>query len=310
MSKQLSKGKLVTLVAGVVVVAAAAVGGAFAAGVFEDEPLVRTAPEDILVSPEWVEENRDEVTILEIGRDFEDYDSGHVPGAAFIEGSVIAGEVDGVSAMLPDPDTVAADLAEMGVSSDKPVVVYDAGSGTWASRLFWALEYLGHEQVHLLDGGLTAWDESGREFSEEIDVPERGEFAADVRPNLIADQEHIEENLNNDDVLMLDARSPQEYVGDDVRADRGGHIPGAVNIDFVNNRSDSGGFRPVEELVSVYEEALEGHEGAAITYCQAGFRAAHSYVALRVLGEEDARMYDGSWSEWGNDESAPIEGDA
>ncbi|MFW5995248.1 MAG: sulfurtransferase, partial [Spirochaetia bacterium] len=167
----------------------------------------------------------------------------------------------------------------------------------------------GHEQVHLLDGGLAAWEESGRDDSEEIAVPERGEFTAEVRPELLADQEYIEDNLDNEDVLLLDARSPEEYSGEDVRAERGGHIPGAVNIDWVNNRSDSGGFRPVEELTRVYEEAIEGHDGPAITLCQAGFRAAHSYVALRILGYEDARMYDGSWAEWGNDQDAQIESD-
>lgn len=292
--------------------AVAIIGGVilYGFGIFSPS-IERTEPENILVSPEWVREHADEIVILDVGRDFDDFAEGHVPGAAFVEGSVIAAEVDGVSAMLPDPDTVAADLAEAGVSGDTPVVVYDAGAGTWSSRLFWALEYLGHEQVHLLDGGITAWEQSGQEISSHIQVPERGDFTADVRPQLLADFDYVEDNLDSEDVLVLDARSPEEYAGEDVRADRGGRIPGSVNLDWTNNSpGDDSRFRPLDELAAVYEEAMQGHDGETVTLCQGGFRAAHSYVALRVLGHEDARMYDGSWTEWGNRDDAPVDSDA
>ncbi|MFP4644452.1 MAG: sulfurtransferase [Spirochaetales bacterium] len=295
------------IIAAVVVAGGAALYGS---GVLSSS-MERTAPEDILVSPEWVQERSDEVVILDVGREFDDFSAGHVPGAAFVDQSVIAEEVDGVSAMLPDPDTVAADLAEVGVSEDTPVVVYDGGAGTWSSRLFWALEYIGHEQVHLLDGGMTAWEQSGSRISTEVDVPERGDFDANVRPQLLADFEYVEDNLDSEEVLLLDARSPEEYRGEDVRAERGGHIPGSVNLNWTNNTpEDDVRFRPLEELSAVYEEAMQGHEGETVTLCQGGFRSAHSYVALRVLGHEDARMYDGSWGEWGNREDTPVDSDA
>ena len=275
-----------------------------------EQPLVRTAPDQILVTPEWVAEQGDAVVILDVGRSFEEFAAGHVPGAAFVQREVIATERNGVGSMLPEPDLVAADLAELGVSQETPVVVYDAGRGTWSSRLFWALEYLGHEQVHLLDGGLTAWQETGISLSQEILVPQQGDFVAQVREQLLADQEYVESNLGNGEVLILDARSPAEYSGEDVRAARGGHVPGAINLDWVNNsNSDDPRFRPIEQLSQVYAQALQGHDGEVVTLCQAGFRAAHSYVALRILGYEEARMYDGSWSEWGNDPDAPIETD-
>ena len=275
-----------------------------------EQPLVRTAPDQILVTPEWVAEQGDAVVILDVGRSFEEFAAGHVPGAAFVQREVIATERNGVGSMLPEPDLVAADLAELGVSQGTPVVVYDAGRGTWSSRLFWALEYLGHEQVHLLDGGLTAWQETGISLSQEILVPQQGDFVAQVREQLLADQEYVESNLGNGEVLILDARSPAEYSGEDVRAARGGHVPGAINLDWVNNsNSDDPRFRPIEQLSQVYAQALQGHDGEVVTLCQAGFRAAHSYVALRILGYEEARMYDGSWSEWGNDPDAPIETD-
>lgn len=302
----LLNGKRIAVPAAIVLgLAVIGLGVAFATGVFEEE-IVRTAPEEILVSPEWVQENADEVTILDVGRDSDAFAEGHIPGAAFVDRVVVWDTVDGIDGMLPDPDIVAADLAEAGVSNDRPVVVYDGGNGLWASRFFWAIEYLGHEQVHLLDGGIGAWSDSGLELSETIEVPERGDFVAEVRPRLIADKEFVLEQHENESFAILDTRSQAEFTGEDVRSARGGHIPGSLNIDWTNNLSDADHFRPFEELAELYGDALEGRDGPAVTLCQTGVRGAHTYVVLRVLGEEDVRVYDGSWAEWGNDETAPI----
>ncbi len=300
------KRQHIVIASAVVVVAAIAVGVFSALGAGGSPDYVRTAGEDILVSPEWVQERTGDVVIFDIGRSFDEYSDGHVPGAAWVDRSIIAANVEGVSSMLPDPEIVAADLEELGLRSDTPVVVYDAGSSTWASRLFWALEYIGHERVHLLDGGLATWQSSGAELATEVELPRRGDFTLDVRADLLADYDYMIEHLDSDDVLVLDARSPEEYAGTDVRASRGGHIPGSVNIDWVNNRGEDGRFLSIEQLSEVYSDAIEGRNGPAITLCQGGFRAAHSYVALRVLGYEDARMYDGSWAEWGNRDDSPI----
>ncbi len=305
------KKQLIVIAGAVVVVAAIVVGVVFAVGRGGSPAYVRTAPEDILVSPAWVQERTGEVTVFDIGRSFDAFSEGHVPGATWVDRSIIAATVDGVSSVLPDPAVVAADLEELGLRSDTPVVVYDAGAGTWSSRLFWALEYIGHEQVHLLDGGFANWQGSGAEVSTEIGLPERGEFTASVRHSLLASFEEVVGFIDSDSALILDARSPDEFAGTDVRAARGGHIPGSVNIDWVNNSGEDGLFLTIEQLAAVYRDALDGRNGPAITLCQGGFRAAHSYVALRVLGHEDARMYDGSWSEWGNREDSPItQGDA
>ena len=303
------RNRIVIAVAVVLVVGVAGIGVGYAAGAFEPE-IVRTAPEDILVSPAWVRDNAGNITILDVGRDGDAFAEGHIPGAAYVDRVVVWDRANGIDGMLPDPEVVAADLAESGVSNDRPVVVYDGGNGLWASRFFWALEYLGHEHVHLLDGGIAAWNESGFSLTDEINVPDRGDFVADVRPQLIADKEFILEQHGNENFAVLDARSEAEYSGQDVRAARGGHIPGSVNIDWVNNLSESNRFRPFEELAGLYGDVLEGHDGPAVTLCQTGVRGAHTYVVLRVLGEEDVRVYDGSWAEWGNDENAPVSGGA
>lgn len=280
---------------------------AFATGVAGKPRIVRTAPEDILVGPHWVAERSDGITIIDYRGGFDSYAEGHIPGAAHVAREVAWDTVDGIDGMLPDPELVAADLEEAGVSSGRPVVVYDGGNGLWASRLFWALEYLGHERVHVLDGGVAAWEAAGYELSTEIAAPARGSFEPNLRPQLIADKDHILERLGNEQLTILDTRSPQEFSGTDVRSARGGHIPSSVNLDWVNNLGEDGTIRPIAELARVYEEIIEGARGGeTVTLCQTGVRGAHTYLVLRVLGEEQVRVYDGSWAEWGNDPGAPV----
>lgn len=267
-----------------------------------------TPPDEILVSPEWVSERSDEVVIIDYARDREAFNEGHIAGAAYVPREVAWDEVNGVNGMLPAPETVAADLSEAGVSHDTPVVVYDSGNGLWASRLFWALEYLGHTDVHLLDGGVVAWQQAGYELTGDVTVPERTDFQPQLREGLLVKQDYLLENLDNEEFAIIDTRSPEEYTGEEQRSARNGHIPGAVNINWVANLPEGEGssFRPVEQLASTYEDILENKDGTAVTLCQTGVRGAHTYVALRVLGYEDARLYDGSWEEWGNDSDSPI----
>ncbi len=270
------------------------------------EPMARTAPDNILVSPDWVAERAGDVVVIDYARSMDDFRQGHIPGAAWVARAVTVTNVDGVDGVLPSVETVAMDLEEAGVRHDTPVVVYDSGNSLWASRLFWALEYLGHEQVHLLDGGLAAWESAGYELSTEIAAPARGDFDPRVREQLIADEAFVLENHGNQDFTVLDARSPDEFSGADVRAARGGHIPNSANIDWVRNLGDDGSFLTVAELSELYQQTLDGRDGPRVTLCQTGIRGAHTYVALRVLGEEDVRLYDGSWAEWGNNPDAPI----
>lgn len=148
----------------------------------------------------------------------------------------------------------------------------------------------------------------GREVQIEPPVVPRENFIARVQPEFLATKEWVLEKLGNPSVQVIDTRSPKEYTGKDVRARRGGHIPGAININWVHNLTDgdSKTFLPEGKLAEMYESLEVSKDKVAVTHCQTGVRAAHTYFVLRLLGYPKVRVYDGSWAEWGNDQEAPI----
>jgi thiosulfate/3-mercaptopyruvate sulfurtransferase len=235
------------------------------------------------------------------------YAAGHIPGAIHVD-------LWGVSLIDTDPAPLDAFmwmiehvLAIHGVEAATPVVVYDDQSGVRAARAFWFLEYFGHSSVRLLDGGFNLWTAAGLPITREAPPAPKSEWTGTREEQTLATWKDVKGAISRGDKVILDTRSDAEYEGTLVRAKRGGAVPGAVHIEWTRNLSPSGDFKPAGELKKMYEDAGVTPEREVITYCQGGYRAAHSYLALRLLGYPRVRMYIGSWKEWGDRSDLPIE---
>jgi thiosulfate/3-mercaptopyruvate sulfurtransferase len=237
----------------------------------------------------------------------EAYAAGHIPGAIHLD-------LWGVSLIDTDPAPLDAFmwmiehvLAVHGVEANTPVVVLDEQSGMRAARAFWFLEYLGHRSTRLLDGGFGAWLRAGLPTTRDAAPPPKSDWTGTREASTLATWRDVTDALGRNDVVILDTRTDGEYCGTTVRARRGGAIPGAKHIEWTRNLTPEGDFKPAAELRAMYEEAGITPDREVVTYCQGGYRAAHSYLALRLLGYPRVRAYVGSWKEWGDREDLPIE---
>ena len=237
----------------------------------------------------------------------EAYVAGHIPAALHLD-------LWGVSLIDTDPAPLKAFmwmvehlLANHGVTAGTPVVVYDEQSGVRAARAFWFLEYFGHPRVQVLDGGFSAWIRAGLQVTREAAPPPKSTWTGSAQPDTIATWRDVKDRLGRPDVVILDTRTDGEYDGTTVRAKRGGRIPGAVHVEWTRNLSPEGTFKPADELRAMYEAAGVTPDKEVVTYCQGGYRAAHGYLALRLLGYPRVRNYTGSWKEWGDREETPVE---
>ena len=235
------------------------------------------------------------------------YAAGHIPGAVHVD-------LFGISLIDTDPAPLKAFmwmiehvLASRGVDGASTVVVYDEQSGIRAARAFWFLEYFGHPSVRMLDGGFGAWKPGGFPVTRDAAPAAASEWTGTREQKTLATWHDVRSALGQPNTVILDTRTDGEYCGTTVRAARGGAIPGAVHIEWTRNLTPEGKFKPEAELRRMYEEAGVTPDRQVITYCHGGYRAAHSYVALRLLGYPTVRNYVGSWKEWGDRTELPIE---
>lgn len=240
-------------------------------------------------------------------RQAEAFAVGHIPGAAHLD-------LFGLSLTDTDPAPLAAFLwmighllSSRGVAPERTAVVYDEKSGMRAARAFWFLEYFGHPDVRQLDGGFGAWEREGRSVTREAAAPRASGWMAGREEDRLSTWRHLRDRLGAPDLAVLDTRTDGEYRGTTVRAGRGGAVPGAVHVEWTRNLGEDGAFKPADELRALYAEAGVTPDKEVISYCQGGYRAAHSYLALRLLGYPRVRNYLGSWKEWGDREDLPME---
>lgn len=235
------------------------------------------------------------------------YTAGHVPGALHLD-------LWGLSLINTDQAPLDAFmwmiehvLAIHGVDAAVPIVVYDEHSGVRAARGFWFLEYFGHPSVRMLDGGFNAWVAEGLPLSRDAAPSRPTEWQGSPQRQVLATWQDVKGAIGRPDAVILDTRTDEEYLGTKVRASRGGAVPGAVHIEWTRNLTPEGDFKPAAELEQMYDSAGVSKDREVLAYCHGGYRAAQSYVALRLLGYPRVRMYLGSWKEWGDREELPVD---
>jgi thiosulfate/3-mercaptopyruvate sulfurtransferase len=240
-------------------------------------------------------------------RPAEQFAGGHIPGAVHLDLfglSLIDTREQPLRAFMHMIQHV---LEMRGGSETKEVVFYDEWSGMRAARGLWFMEFFGHPQARMLDGGTKAWQEAGFSLTTDTVVPKAAGLKAAERREVLATVDDVLHSLHQEDKVILDTRSRGEYLGTHVRAARGGAIPGAIHIEWTDNLDSSGKFKPNAELEAMYARAGITPDKEVISYCQGGYRAAHSYIALRLIGFPKVRNYIGSWKEWGDRPDLPIE---
>lgn len=235
---------------------------------------------------------------------------GHLPGAIGLPYASYVTPRPPAMGCLPALDTLAHVLGAVGYAPDRLVLACDEGGSGKAARLLWTLAALGHTRMALLDGGLAALQNETTTLLTQTPTPVQPsapQFA--WAEGIVADRDWVLAHLCDPDVLLLDTRSAGEYAGFDVRAARGGHIPGAVHLDW-STAFDPGRLprtKPLEHLRAQLLAAGVVPEREIVVYCQTHHRSAHSWVVLKTLGYPRVRGYAGAWSEWGNTPGMPIE---
>jgi thiosulfate/3-mercaptopyruvate sulfurtransferase len=241
-----------------------------------------------------------EIRIIDV-RQYSQYLESHIPNAVHLDIENLRTKSNEITQVISQ-DRLNEVLTELGITKETTVVLYDDSGGLNAAWAFWVLEYYGHENVRILNGHFNKWMIEGLPTTQEIPIFPSSNYASpDIQSELIVTKEWIVDNLNNSEIILVDARSSAEY--------REGHIPGAVNNEWTN--SLTGVYVKVwkneQQLTRLFESKGITKDKLVVVYCRTGVRAAHSYFTLRLLGYSQLTIYDGSWQEWGSDPTLPFD---
>jgi thiosulfate/3-mercaptopyruvate sulfurtransferase len=266
----------------------------------------------VLVDTQWVKANlgKSGMRLIDVSGSKSTYDEGHLPGAVYISTiDDLSNPNDPLSAEILTADALTTLLSGLGITNNDTLVLYDDTNNMDASRAYWALKYYRHPEVRIYDGGRTKWLGDGETLTaDSVETVPSQYVAGAPDPALRTTWEYVVASIGKDSTLLCDVRSTGEFTGQSARSQRGGHVPGAIHVEWTQAVNPDGTFRSREELSKLYRDAGFLPEKEIITYCQVGLRAAHTWFVLHELLEyPNVRIYDGSWEEYGSKADSPIE---
>jgi thiosulfate/3-mercaptopyruvate sulfurtransferase len=238
-----------------------------------------------------------------------DYDHSHIPGAVFVDWvHEITDPGDPRHAQIAQPDRFSAAMSRAGIAPNTLVIAYDDAESMFAARLWWSLNYYGHSAVAVLDGGWKKWIAEERPTTATVDAPPPAPFVAHPNSDFYRNADQVA-GIQNSGTLLIDARTPAEFDGKASRASRKGHIPGAINQPRLSLTTADGQLLSPAELRAKFAQAgIDEATEEVVFYCNGGISASFGLLALRAAGFNiPGAVYDGSWKDWGNDASRPIE---
>jgi thiosulfate/3-mercaptopyruvate sulfurtransferase len=269
----------------------------------------------VLVDADWVESHLDDdgIVLLEVDEDTSAYDKGHIRTALKVDWKKDL--QDPIRRDFVNKEQFEALAGRLGISNDDTVVLYGGNNNWFAAYAYWYFKLYGHEKALLLDGGRKKWELDSRQLTEEVPTPQAASYTA-KEPDLSirAFRDEVVAAIGGRN--LVDVRSPDEYAGrllapahlPQEQAQRGGHVPTALNVPWSKAANDDGTFKADEELKQLYSEAgLEFGSKDTIAYCRIGERSAHTWFVLHeILDESNVKNYDGSWTEYGSLVGVPV----
>ena len=256
-----------------------------------------------------------EVRIVEVGYDLKDYESGHVPGA--IGWAWSTDFQHPIRKDLPDQEAVAQLLARSGIHHDTTIIVYGTRRNGYATFAFWLLKIYGHGDVRVMNGNREKWVAENRLLTTEVPTFTRSVYIAKEPDwSIRAFRDQVLESIGKPDCVLIDVRTPEEFHGElwdgwkyqAEASQRGGHVPGAINLPWNMTLNEDGTFKSAEDLQNLYTKHNVTADKEVISYCIVGGRSNHTWFVLAyLLGYPNVRLYDGSWAEWSTLIGVPIE---